>query len=105
MNGFMQRSFAVATALGYGKSIEEGAATTCYVATSPLLGATSGEYFEDCNAVTIVNAGHLHDEAMAETLWTVTEDLTRDYLVSHRGADLNDFEKAAREHAQQPTES
>ena len=99
MSGFMQRGFAVASALGYGKSIEEGAATSCFVATSPLLGATSGKYFEDCNAVTIVGEGHLHDDAMAERLWTVTEDLTRDYLVSHSGADLNDFEKAAREHA------
>jgi NAD(P)-dependent dehydrogenase (short-subunit alcohol dehydrogenase family) len=99
MNGFMQRGFAVISALGYGKSIEEGAATSCFVATSPLLGATSGKYFENCNAVTIVGEGHLHDAAMAEKLWAVTEDLTRDYLVSHRGPDLNDFEKAAREHS------
>jgi NAD(P)-dependent dehydrogenase (short-subunit alcohol dehydrogenase family) len=95
MNRFMQAGFAVATALGYGKSIAEGAATSCYVATSPLLGATSGQYFEDCNAVTIVGEGHLHDAPMAAQLWEVSENLTREYLVTHRGADLNDFEKKA----------
>lgn len=94
MNRFMQGGFAVATALGYGKSIAEGAATSCYLATSPILAATSGKYFEDCNAVTITGAGHLHDAAMAARLWEVSEDLTRNYLVTHRGPDYNDIEKA-----------
>lgn len=97
MNRFMQTGFAVMTALGGGKSIAEGAATSCYVATSPLLGKTSGKYFEDCNAVTVVDEGHLHDEAMAAELWRISEDLTRDYLVSHDGPDLNDFERALRD--------
>lgn len=96
MNRFLQGGFAVASALGYGKTIAQGAATSCYVATSPLLGATSGQYFEDCNAVTIGGAGHLHDADMAARLWQVSEELTRDYLVTHRGADLNDVEKALR---------
>jgi len=94
MNGFMQGAFGVISALGFGKTIEQGAATSCYVATSPLLGSTSGRYFEDCNAVTIVGDGHLHDAAMAAELWRVSEDITRDYLVSHDGPDLNDFERA-----------
>ncbi len=94
LNRFMQAGFAVMTALGGGKTVEQGAATSCYVATSPLLGATSGKYFEDCNAVTIVNRGHLHDEAMADRLWRVSEDLTRDFLVTHDGPDLNDLERA-----------
>lgn len=97
MNRFKQASFAVITALGVGKSIEQGAATSCYVATSPLLGSTSGKYFEDCNAVTVIGEGHLHDEAMAARLWTVSADLSSDYLVTHDGADLNDVEKAWRE--------
>jgi len=97
MNRFMQGAFAVVSTFGYGRSIEAGAATTCYVATSPLLGSTSGKYFEDCNAVTIVSEGHLHDQAMATRLWEVTEELTRDYLVTHRGADYNDFEKSLRD--------
>lgn len=95
MSRFKQAGFAVASALGYGKSIAQGAATSCYVATSPALGATSGKYFEDCNAVTIVGEGHLHNADMAAELWRISEDLTREFLVTHRGADLNEFEKAA----------
>ncbi|NOR37386.1 MAG: hypothetical protein GQ577_11610, partial [Woeseiaceae bacterium] len=96
MSGFKQTGFALMAALGGTKSVEQGAATSCYVATNPSLGATSGRYFEDCNAVT-VQEGHLHDEAMAEELWRVSEDLTRDYLVSHTGPDLNDRERAVQE--------
>ena len=94
MSRVKQIGFALLAGLG-GKSIEQGAATSCYVATSPLLGSTSGRYFEDCNAVTISGDTHMHDEAMAEELWQVSEDLTRDYLVSHDGPDYNDFERAA----------
>ncbi len=97
MNRFMQGAFAVVAKLGYGRSIEAGAATSCYVATNPQLGTTSGKYFEDCNAVTIVDEGHLHNEAMATRLWQRSEEITRDYLVSHYGADYNDFEKAIHE--------
>jgi NAD(P)-dependent dehydrogenase (short-subunit alcohol dehydrogenase family) len=82
LNRFLQAAFGIATRLGYGKSIEEGAATTCFVATSPMLAATSGHYFEDCNAVTIGSGSHVHDEAMAERLWDVSEGLTRQFLRS-----------------------
>lgn len=95
MNGFLQAGFALLTRLGYGKSVEQGAATSCYVATSPQLASVSGEYFEDCNAVT-VGRGHLHNEAMAERLWQESENLVREYLVSHTGPDWNDFERAQR---------
>lgn len=99
LNRFMQAAFAVASTFGYGKTVEQGAATQCFVATSPLLGSTSGRYFEDCNAVQIVGDNHVHDEAMAENLWQVSEELTREHLVSHRGPDWNDYERAARERA------
>ena len=99
MSGMTQFAFGVAARFGYGKTIEQGAATSCYVATSPLLSSTSGRYFEDCNAVTIVGKGHVHDEAMAERLWIVSEELTRDFLVTHTGPDWNDYERAARERA------
>ncbi len=91
MGWMAQRGFALLAALGGTKSVEQGAATSCYVATSPQLGSTSGRYFEDCNAVTI-GEGHLHDESMADRLWGVSEDLTRNYLVSHNGPDYNDLE-------------
>jgi len=103
MSGLMQFGFSIAAHLGYGKTIEQGAATSCYVATSPLLGSTSGKYFEDCNAVTVVGQGHIHDEAMAERLWQVSEELTADYLVTHTGPDWNDYERAARERARRST--
>ena len=84
MNRFIQGGFAVASAFGFAKSIAEGAATTCFVATNPMLESVSGRFFEDCNAVTIVGEGHLHDEAMAERLWAVSEEMTRDYLVAQQ---------------------
>lgn len=98
MSGLTQTAFSIAARFGYGKTIEQGAATNCFVATSPLLGSTSGRYFEDCNAVTVVGQGHIHDEAMAERLWQVSQELTADYLVTHSGPDWNDYERAARDH-------
>jgi NAD(P)-dependent dehydrogenase (short-subunit alcohol dehydrogenase family) len=62
------------------KDIPEGAATTCYVATSPDLVGVRGYYFADCN----VNEGetpYVYDQSMAAKLWTVSEELTGDYLV------------------------
>jgi hypothetical protein len=47
--------------------------------------------------VTIGGDTHMHDEAMAEELWRVSEELTRDFLVSHDGPDYNDFERALME--------
>ena len=61
------------------KTIPEGAATSCYVATSPDLVGVRGFYFADCN----VNEGetpYIHDVAMAARLWQVSEEITRDYL-------------------------
>jgi NAD(P)-dependent dehydrogenase (short-subunit alcohol dehydrogenase family) len=93
MSRFKQTGFAMWAALGGTKTVEEGAATSCYVATSPLLGSTSGRFFEDCNAVTVQGDNHMTDTEMAEQLWQVSTELTRDYLVTHTGADLNDYER------------
>jgi len=62
------------------KTVAQGAATTCYVATSPSLAQITGAYFEDCNVV--VPGGHMQDDALATKLWTVSEDLTRPYLLA-----------------------
>ena len=97
MGRVTQAVFASATSLGFGKTIEQGAATSCYVATHPELGSTSGAYFEDCNAVMIEGVGHMHNAAMAERLWQLSEELTADYLVTHTGPDWNDYERALRE--------
>ena len=74
-----------------GKTVEQGAATTCYVATSPLLGAVSGQYFEDCNAVTIEGQGQMHDMAMADRLLEKSIELTADWLVEFKEPQAEDF--------------
>ena len=66
-----------------GKSLEEGAATTCYVATHPTLSRVSGLFFQDCNAVRIDGNNYLEDDQQAERLWQVSEELTKDYLVDY----------------------
>jgi len=60
------------------KSVEEGAATSCYVATNPRLTGVSGCYFSDCNPVT--PSATMRDDAMARRLWAVSEELTGSYL-------------------------
>jgi NAD(P)-dependent dehydrogenase (short-subunit alcohol dehydrogenase family) len=82
-----------------GKNIAEGASTSCYVATSPLLRSTSGAYFEDNNAVVIPGDNYLDDEEMAAALWQLSESLVGDYLVHHKQPEWSDFE-----HGQQRSE-
>jgi NAD(P)-dependent dehydrogenase (short-subunit alcohol dehydrogenase family) len=60
------------------KTPEQGAATTCYVATSPALVDESGYYFSDCNPEE-PNAA-MQDVEMAKRLWDVSEELVRDHL-------------------------
>jgi WW domain-containing oxidoreductase len=58
----------------FGKTIPQGAATTCYVATRPELRAVTGQYFADC---AVVEPSRLaRDEALSERLWEVSEQLT-----------------------------
>jgi hypothetical protein len=63
------------------KSVEAGAATSCYVATAPALAPVSGAYFEDCNPVVPIAGKHMDDVALAGQLWTKSEELTAQYLV------------------------
>ncbi len=100
LNRFVQFGFGVLTSIA-GKSVAEGAATSCYVATSPLLGATSGKYFEDCNAVT-VPASHHNDIAMSDRLWDLSESLLGDYLVTHERPDWSEFENGLRRKPAEP---
>jgi NAD(P)-dependent dehydrogenase (short-subunit alcohol dehydrogenase family) len=60
------------------KTPQQGAATTCYVATSPDLNTVSGAYFVDCRIAT--PGPCMQDDAMAAKLWEVSEELTRPYL-------------------------
>lgn len=59
------------------KSPQQGAATQCYVATSPALEGISGAYFEDCNPVVINVPNHVFDAPMAAKLWQTALDMTR----------------------------
>jgi len=63
---------SVASSIGL-KSIPEGAATQCYVATHPSLESISGEYFADSNVAR--SSRHARDDAMGERLWQVSEEM------------------------------
>jgi NAD(P)-dependent dehydrogenase (short-subunit alcohol dehydrogenase family) len=67
------------------KSTEEGAATSVWCATSPLLDGMGGVYCEDCNIAAMAGpetppfAGvrpHIRDEALAAGLWDLSEKMT-----------------------------
>ncbi len=68
------------------KSTAEGAATSVWCATSPLLDGLGGVYCENCNVGAMADentprgAGvfpHIRDRALAEALWAKSEALTR----------------------------
>ncbi|MGW0757410.1 SDR family NAD(P)-dependent oxidoreductase [Streptomyces sp. NPDC002814] len=66
------------------KTIEQGAATSVLLATSPLLEGVGGRYFVDCNETEVVErrSGTLHgvaryavDPDNARRLWTLSQEL------------------------------
>lgn len=59
------------------KTIPQGTATQCYLATAPELAEVTGYYFADC-AVAYPDERMQDDEAAAR-LWAVSEELTRGY--------------------------
>lgn len=61
------------TAPIYAKSVEQGAATSCYVATSQQITGLSGGYFADCNLAN--TSRHGKDAGMARRLWEVSEEI------------------------------
>ncbi|KAK6794500.1 hypothetical protein RDI58_007953 [Solanum bulbocastanum] len=55
------------------KNVEQGAATTCYVALHPDVKGVSGKYYADCN---IAEASHqANDPGLAKRLWDFTMSL------------------------------
>ena len=60
------------------KTIPEGSATQCYLATSPDVAGVTGYYYDDCNPS--VPNEHMQDDAMAAKLWALSEELVADYL-------------------------
>jgi len=61
----------------FTKTIPQGAATTCYVATAPALHNISGYFFNHCNPHR--PGGHTEDREMAARLWALSEELTAAY--------------------------
>jgi NAD(P)-dependent dehydrogenase (short-subunit alcohol dehydrogenase family) len=68
------------------KTAEQGAATSVFVATSPLLDGVGGRYFEDCNQAPVIDpdapnstifgvAAYALDPANANRLWKVSLEL------------------------------
>ena len=54
-------------------SVEQGAATSCYVATHEDIVASSGDYFAHCLIAKTSRAAQ--DTALAEKLWSISEEL------------------------------
>lgn len=59
------------------KTIPQGSATSCYVATNPGLAGVTGFYFSDCTMA--VPADFMQDDEKAKRLWQVSEELTAGY--------------------------
>lgn len=92
-NALMRFGLKLVSSIG-GKTVEEGAATGCYIATSEQLGAVSGKYFEDCNAVIVSGDHHLYNGSMAEKLMQASQELVSDYLIEQ---EVPEFEKSEEE--------
>jgi WW domain-containing oxidoreductase len=55
------------------KTVPQGAATTCYLATNPQVKGVSGQYFKDCNVYPSVSA-YANDPELAAKLWDFSEE-------------------------------
>ena len=57
----------------FAKTIPQGAAPSCLVAAHPSVAGVTGKYFSDCRET--APSVRARDEALAERLWTVSEEL------------------------------
>jgi NAD(P)-dependent dehydrogenase (short-subunit alcohol dehydrogenase family) len=55
-------------------SVEEGAETVIYLATSPEVEGVTGKYFFRCKPVS--SSAYSYDEAVAKQLWVLSEEMT-----------------------------
>ena len=74
---FVRLGFKVGSPV-FLKSVEEGAATQCYVATHPSLVKTTGYFFADCNPI-VPEGPHMSDRDLARRLWDVSLGLIGEY--------------------------
>lgn len=70
-------SWAVGKVMG-SKTIPQGAATQCYVATAPELVEVSGRYFDNSNEAR--PSRHGQNEELAERLWEHSCEAVKDYI-------------------------
>ena len=56
------------------KTMGQGAATQVFAATHPSMAGVSGKYLSDSNVAPTQHA-HAEDDALAEALWTRTEEI------------------------------
>jgi WW domain-containing oxidoreductase len=73
--GWLNAAYAPVADLVGNKTIPQGAATQCYVATHPTLAQTTGRYFADCNET--ATSAHGADADLAARLWERTEELVQ----------------------------
>jgi len=76
--GDVRASLASILSWPVSRSVEQGAATQCFVAASPTLEGVSGHYFADCNPARM--SAHAQSPELASRLWAVSEELAADYL-------------------------
>jgi WW domain-containing oxidoreductase len=72
MNPLMVAAFGAMGPL-FLKTIPQGAATQCFLATRSGISAASGQYFADCNPARPTAYGT--DDALAARLWRVSEEI------------------------------
>jgi WW domain-containing oxidoreductase len=76
MNPVLQAIFGLGEHL-FLKSIEQGAATECYLASNPSVSSLSGNYFADCNPKSPRNDAENPD--LAKKLWEVSEKIIANF--------------------------
>ncbi len=84
MSGFLRWGWKVITPLL--STVEQGAQTTLYLATSPEVEGVSGKYFSSSKEVRSSRASY--DEAAGEQLWKISETLTREPVETPIGREV-----------------
>lgn len=73
-----RHSLARVSGGGGRRTVEQGAATSCYLAAHPGVARVSGYYFEDCNPAE--PSPQMRNPELAARLWDVSEELAAGYL-------------------------
>jgi WW domain-containing oxidoreductase len=85
MNPAVEMFYALAKPISL-KTVSEGAATEVWAAVHPDAGRISGEYLADCNVATPRKLAL--DSALAEKLWSVSEELAHELSESSGPANV-----------------